>query len=82
MARKKEDLSRIHGWEKKPNTRLRLEDKQFTVIVERSTGRFSGFFIMKDGEIYQTWAESMTPAEEQLKAAGYVKVAPNVAGLL
>ena len=82
MARKKVDLSRIHGWEKRPNTMLRLEDKQYTVIVERSTGRFAGFFINKDGEIYQVWAEKMAPAEEQLKAAGYLKVAPNACGLL
>lgn len=82
MARKKENLSRIHGWEKRPNTALRLEDKQYTPIVERSTGRFVGFFVKRDGELYQTWAEKMAPAEEQLKAAGYLKVAPNACGLL
>ena len=82
MARKKEDLSRIHGWEKRPKSILRLDEKQYTVIVERATGRFVGFFVKKDGEIYQTWAEKMAPAEEQLNAAGYVKVAPNACGLL
>ena len=82
MAKKKEDLSKIHGWEKKPDTKLRLNEKEFTEIVERATGRFAGFFVKKDAVIYQCWAESMVPAEEQLKAAGYLKVAPNACGLL